>query len=217
MTMKLTRVKGIEVGDNLPSWINSSTPPNIIGDYFHTKLGQFQGGYNTGKGSDFPLLELELKTKSQYKVTKNGITQSSTDWTVGTITFLDLLNQSWSQTHLSKKMKVWLTVVYDKHYLNKVKFKNIIDFRHSDVQQKLEHAYNYAQQEILSKLGESVKKDIALEKLFNPNGYDRIGQGIVFERIGAGTIKTFSMRITKTKLSTLEKLGNSVQHNFLEW
>ena len=77
--MKITRVKGIEVGDSLPSWINSDTSPNVIGNYFHDKLGQFQGGYNTGKGSDFPLLELELKTKSQYKLSRNKIVKNNSD------------------------------------------------------------------------------------------------------------------------------------------
>jgi hypothetical protein len=215
--MKITRVKGIEVGDSLPSWINSDTSPNVIGNYFHDKLGQFQGGYNTGKGSDFPLLELELKTKSQYKLSRNKIVKNNSDWTVGTITLSDLLNQSWSQTHLSKKMKVWLTVVYDKHYLNTVKSKNIVDFRHSSVQQKLEHAYNFAQQHMLSTVQQSLQTGIALEKLFNPGGYDRIGYGIVFERKGAEDIETFSMRITQSHLPKLEKLSNSVQHAFLEW
>jgi len=215
--MKITRVKGIEVGDSLPSWVNSDTSPTVIGNYFHDKLGQFQGGYNTGKGSDFPLLELELKTKSQYKLSRNKIVKNNTDWTVGTITLSDLLNQSWSQTHLSKKMKVWLTVGYDKHYLNTIKSKNIVDFRHSSVQQKLEQAYNFAQQHMLSTVQQSLQTGIALEKLFSPRGYDRIGHGIVFERKGAENIETFSMRITQSHLPKLEKLSNSVQHAFLEW
>ena len=54
----------------------------------------------------------------------------------------------------------------------------------------------------------------SLEKLFNPNGYDRIGQGIVFERKGAQDIETFSIKPTHPETGygylELEKLDENL-------
>ncbi len=142
---------------------------------------------NQGMGADLKESGIEVKTKD---------VNSSSPNSVGTLTYEDICNKSYKETHIFEKMQKQFRVVTDEGL---VVDQNLFDFTDPYIQEKIEEAYENARQKMING---------------DKSSYIRGSEYGHFEQ---KTENSWAFRITVSAMRKIENMSKQTFKDFFEY
>ena len=140
---------------------------------------------------DLPSIDVEIKTRSAY---------TNSHHTIGTMTYDDIINTSWSQTPFKQKCQTQYRVeIYKEN-----SFGEIVDLTHPEIQKCFEQAYEDCRAELT-----------AQGKIFKGQTISGGQYGVLEHKPGpSGTGKSFAFRIPNSGMKKLLGTANMLNRGF---
>jgi hypothetical protein len=166
--------------------LNGTTTAGI---QFEEELSRRGNPVNTGKGADYPEIELEVKTKSKESKSAN---------VVGTMSRTDIINTPYEQSSIREKMLQQLRVETEEGVIVE---EDIFDFSPKFIQDLIKEAY---------------EKGRVLLNVKNPPDYVNCTRYGYFEK-RRHTEDSYMYRINVNAMKELEGMAKSTFNKFIEY
>lgn len=173
-----------------------SVPDGANGRLIEDILERYGFPINRGSGTDLP--GIEVKTKC---------TDKSSKWTIGRMTYTDIIKSSWENSTVRTKIQKQYQVLYAKNNITgtyKVTSAMVVDFTHPEIQGEMEAAYESCRKQMIY-TGSSPCKSVTEGPFtfeYRPNSK---GRG-----------ESYSFRISITGMKKLVGTGNALTNGLFE-
>ena len=138
--MRVTNVKGVQVGDSVP--VNPKSN-DTVGRLVEQKLKEYGHNYNEGKGVDLPDLNTENKVRK---------TSSKSAHTQGRMTTIDIINTCWEDSSIRKKVLANQNRYEWSDVYCEITDNTVYDFNDPYIEEQLKEGYELGRAEIASGL-----------------------------------------------------------------
>ena len=138
--MRVTNVKGVQVGDSVP--VNPKSN-HTVGRFVEQKLKEYGHNYNDGKGIDLPDLNTENKVRK---------TSSKSAHTIGRMTTSDIIDTCWEDSSVRDKILANQNRYEWSDIYCEITDNTVYDFTDPYIEEKLKQGYELGRAEIASGL-----------------------------------------------------------------
>jgi hypothetical protein len=219
MNIKFNRLNKPRIVSFASSLIGQSVPErtknnsSVVGVFIDNLVRKFAGA-STGITTGVDLQQFGIEVKSQD-------IQTGSDWTIGTMTFDDLINTPYISSSIYQKLQALLLIKYDNK-LRVITSANLYYLDNDEVQSIFEKAYEAARTEAIShqlNFKSNLNQQVIVfgdEDIKFSNSHRFKGTpGYCFEFNNSGT--SFKFRISNKEMKRVARLATATNHALFDF